>query len=92
MKVTRVKIDDYCPSEYGVCASATVYLDKSLVIHHLKVINGKGGLFIAFPNSGGKSTNEGGKKRYIDIVHPCTEDLRQEIESKVLEKYKTYEL
>lgn len=94
MKVTRVKINDYTPNDYGTCASVTVYLDNSLVIHQLRVINGKGGLFVAFPNTGDMKLygdkNGGTKKRYNDIVHPCTEELRKEIVNKVLEKYVNY--
>ena len=94
MKVTRVKINSYTPNSYGTCASVTVYLDNSLVIHQIRVVNGKRGLFIAFPNTGNmklySKNGEKGKKRYDDIVHPCTEDLRKEITEKVLEAYEGY--
>ena len=91
MKVTKVKINSCTPKEYGICASVTVYLDNSLVIHQVHVINGKGVLFVAFPNTGNirtKKEEDGSvKRRYMDIVHTCSEKLRLEITNKVLECY-----
>lgn len=86
MTITGVNIDKYTPKEKGICASATVYFDNELVIHQIHVISGDGGLFVAFPNNG-KVIKSKGTKRYKDIAHPCTDDLRVKIKEAVINEY-----
>ena len=70
MEVTRVKIDKYTPDE-PMKANCTVVLDNSLCIHQIHVIEGKNGLFIAFPNTGDMKLYRK-SKRFVSIAHPCT--------------------
>ena len=86
MKVTDVKIDKYEPKDTGICADCTITLDNCLRIHHIHVINGAKGMFVAFPNTGDmkKFANS---KLFVDIVHPVNSSLRAHIEEHVLRAY-----
>ena len=86
MVVTRVTTNSITPQESGVCGEFTIVLDNSLCIHKVKVINGEKGYFISFPNIGGAKNMPDGK-RFFDVVHPTNNELRQDIQSKVLEQY-----
>lgn len=85
MEVTRVKIDRLTPDRQ-VKATATIVLDDVLCVHQLRVVEGKNGLFVGFPN-GGSYTMVDGRKRYVDIVHTFDEQLRERIQNSILEKY-----
>lgn len=80
MKVTNVNLKKV-ENQGNLKAYATIILDDSLVIHNLKVIEGKENLFVAFPSQ--KGTDE----KYRDLVHPISSDLRKSIESEILAKY-----
>ena len=80
MKVTNVNLKKV-ENQGNLKAYATIILNDSLVIHNLKVIEGKEKLFVAFPSQ--KGTDD----KYRDIVHPILSDLRKSIESEILAKY-----
>lgn len=86
MVVTRATADRLTPKDEGVCAEFSVVLDNALCIHKVRVISGKSGLFVAFPNYD-CIDNKSGKKRYKDVVHPISNSLRQSIQDKVLSEY-----
>lgn len=86
MKVTNVIVDKLSKETNGVCGEFSVVLDNSLCIHKVLVINGEKGLFVAFPHSGTKYT-EDNIKRYEDVVHPINTKLRYSIQSAVINKY-----
>lgn len=86
MKVTKLIRCNLTPKDSGVCGEYSIILDDELCIHQVRVINGKKGLFIAFPN-GGTVNEQDGKRRYADIVHPVNEKLRQYIKEVVLKDY-----
>jgi len=80
MKVTNVrvkKIDD----KNRLKAVATITFDECFVIHELRLIEGQNGLFVAMPS---KKNNRG---EFRDVCHPITKELREEIESIVIEAY-----
>lgn len=86
MKVTRVVPNSVTPQERGICGEFTVTLDDLLCIHRILVVNGEKGLFITFPNVG--DTRRGKQpKRYVDVVHPVDNSLRQHIQAEVLSRY-----
>lgn len=87
MQITNIRFDKLEPKDSGVCAEATIFLDNILCIHKVSVVNGKKGLFIAFPNTGNMKRYKNAK-RYFDIVHPIDKSLRQYIENEVIFKYK----
>jgi|GEM_PF-1090601 len=61
---------------------ATVTLDNSMVIHNIRVMEGKNGLFISYPQ---QKTTTGD---YAEVITPA-KHMRNKIEEKVLEEYKS---
>lgn len=86
MQVTKIEVSNVSPKESGICAEVSIILDNALCVSNIHVINGKKGLFIAFPNTGQMRLHKG-SKRYKDIVYPISKSFRQDIESKVLTVY-----
>ena len=80
MKVTNVNLKKV-EEQGAVKAYATIILDDSLAIHNIRLIEGKGKLFIAFPSHKDKNEN------YHDYVHPIISELRETIEKTILDKY-----
>ena len=79
MEVTEVKI--FPVQEDRLKAYAAITFDNCFIIRDLKVINGNNGLFVAMPSKKRKDVT------YRDTDHPLNNEMRQMIESKVLEEY-----
>jgi stage V sporulation protein G len=62
-------------------AYVTVTFDDCLVVHNVKIIEGKNGVFIAMPS---RKTRAG---EYKDVAHPIHPEFRTELQNKILEKY-----
>ena len=91
MKITKVRVDSYTPSPKGICASMSVYFDSELVVHRVHVINGKKGLFVAFPNTGEYVMDgDNSRRKFVDVVHPCSETLRKEVNKAIIDAYENY--
>lgn len=86
MQITKIVTNNISPKESGVCGEFSVTLDDSLCIHKILVVSGEKGLFITFPNTG-EMRRFSKAKRYMDIVHPTNNSLRQYIQTEVLIKY-----
>jgi DNA-binding cell septation regulator SpoVG len=86
MEITRILTNSITPKTSGVCGEFSVVFDNSLCIHKILVVNGKKGLFITFPNDG-QSRDVNNTRRYVDIVHPTNNTLRQYIQQEVLSQY-----
>lgn len=80
MDVTDVRIRkiDY---EGKMKAVASVTFDGEFVVHDIKVIDGRNGLFIAMPS---KKMGEGD---FRDIAHPLTSETRNKIKEAILDAY-----
>ncbi|MDY6304711.1 MAG: septation regulator SpoVG [Oribacterium sp.] len=63
-------------------AVASVTFDNEFVVHDIKVLEGAKGLFIAMPS---RKTSDG---EYRDIAHPIKTELRDSMQSAILEKYR----
>lgn len=86
MKITDIRL---CRinAEGRVKAIASITLDNEFVIHDIRIMNSKNGLFVAMPS---KRTPEG---TFRDIVHPLTSAMRETIQGLVLKEYlETYEM
>lgn len=81
MKITDVRIKLF-EREDKLKAVASITIDECFVVHDIKVIDGKEGLFISMPSK----KNPDGKHK--DIAHPIKQETRAEIESLILEAYK----
>lgn len=60
---------------------AAITIDECFVIHELRIIDGKNGLFVAMPSR--KMPNG----EYKDVAHPINTETRSMIENEVLETF-----
>ena len=60
---------------------ASVTIDDSVVISEIKIVNGKNGLFVSFPNRRLPSGE------YKDIAFPITKEARKQIVDEILAEY-----
>jgi len=80
MEITKVEIRPM-RNEGNLKAFCSVVFDDVFIVHSVKVIQGKEGLFVAMPS------REIGKGEYRDIAHPIDNDFRLKLEKMVLERY-----
>lgn len=80
LNVTDVRIRKML-SEGKMKAIVSVTIDDAFVIHDVKVVDGQNGLFVAMPS---RKTPAG---EFRDIAHPISQQARDIIQSKVLDKY-----
>ena len=62
-------------------AVASITIDDEIVVHDIKVINGKDGYFLSMPR---RKVNDG---EYKDIVHPIKTEVRVELTKLILDAY-----
>lgn len=80
MKITEVrakKID----GDNRLVGIAAITIDNCFVVHELRIIEGKNGLFVAMPSR--KMPNG----EYKDVAHPINSETRAMIEKAVLETF-----
>ena len=85
MKITDVRVRMVTKDDAKLKAVASITIDDCFVVHDIKVINGKDGLFISMPS---RKTPEG---EYKDIVHPINTDTREHIRTAILNAYNSAE-
>lgn len=86
MKITDVEFITFTPQKAGICAEAVITFDNTLLVHHIRIISGKDGIFVAYPNSGW-GYDDNGKRHYRDIVHPRTKQIREDFEKHIVDAY-----
>lgn len=79
VKITEVRIT--VRNEEKLKAFASITFDDSFVVRGLKVINGSQGYFVSMPSRKRKDGS------YQDIAHPINNEMRKEIEDKVLDTF-----
>jgi stage V sporulation protein G len=80
MQITELrsrKVED----EGKLRAYVTVTFDNCFVVHNVKIIEGKSGLFIAMPS---RKTANG---EYKDVAHPISPEFRTELQNKIVSEY-----
>ena len=80
MQITELRLRKV-ENEGKLKAYVTVTFDNCFVVHNVKIIEGKTGLFIAMPS---RKTANG---EYKDVAHPISPDFRSELQNKILEEY-----
>ncbi|KYH34356.1 putative septation protein SpoVG [Clostridium tepidiprofundi DSM 19306] len=80
MQITDVRIRKIS-ADSKMKAIVSVTFDNEFVVHDIKVIEGKNGLFIAMPS---RKTPSG---EFKDITHPINTETRQKIQDAILEEY-----
>ena len=81
MNITDVRIRKV-GDEGKMKAVASVTFDGEFVVHDIKVIEGRNGLFIAMPS---RKTADG---EYKDIAHPIKTETRAELIDVILKAFK----
>ena len=80
MQITELRIRKVT-SEGKLKAYVTVTFDNCFVVHNVKIIEGKSGLFIAMPS---RKTANG---EYKDVAHPISPEFRTELQNKIIAEY-----
>lgn len=80
MQITELRIRKV-EGEGKLRAYVTVTFDNCFVVHNVKIIDGKSGLFIAMPS---RKTSSG---EYKDVAHPISPDFRAMLQDKILSEY-----
>ena len=80
MNITDVRVRKIL-TEGKMKAIVSETLDDAFVIHDVKVVDGQNGLFVAMPS---RKTPTG---EFRDIAHPISQEARDLLQSRVLEKY-----
>jgi stage V sporulation protein G len=80
MQITDIRIRKV-NSEGKLKAYVTVTFDDCFVVHNVKVIEGKTGVFIAMPS---RKTKTG---EYKDVAHPIHSDFRTMLQERILDAY-----
>ena len=80
MQVTEIRIRKV-EGEGKLKAYVTVTFDDCFVVHNVKIIEGKAGLFIAMPS---RKTASG---EFKDVVHPISPEFRQALQDKIVAEY-----
>ena len=80
MQITELRIRKV-EDEGKLRAYVTVTFDNCFVVHNVKIIEGKRGLFIAMPS---RKTANG---EYKDVAHPISPEFRTELQNKILDEF-----
>jgi stage V sporulation protein G len=80
MQVTEIRIRKV-GGEGKLKAYVTVTFDNCFVVHNVKIIEGKTGVFIAMPS---RKTASG---EYKDVAHPISMEFRNELQEKIVSEY-----
>ena len=84
MKITDVRVNEY--SNKAVRGFASITIDDELVVTGFRILEGKKGLFLAFPSQAGKDGE------YYDTTFPLNKDTRGYISDEILAAYEALDL
>lgn len=80
MEITDIRVRKVA-GEGKLKAYVTITFDDCFVVHNVKIIEGKSGVFIAMPS---RKTRAG---EYKDVAHPIHPDFRAVLQQKILDHY-----
>lgn len=81
MNITDIRVRLVSNNNDKLKAVASITIDDEIVVHDIKVINGKDGYFLSMPS---RKTNEG---EFKDIVHPIKTEVREALKEKIIAAY-----
>lgn len=81
MRISDVRIRLVNKDDTRLKAVASITIDECFVVHDIKLIDGKEGLFMSMPS---RKTPDG---EYKDIVHPINTETREAIRGAIMEAY-----
>lgn len=80
MKITDIRVRLVNDND-KLKAVASITIDDELVVHDIKLINGKDGYFLSMPN------RKSGDGKFKDIVHPIKTDVRESLKDQIVFAY-----
>jgi stage V sporulation protein G len=80
MEITDIKVKKV-NADGKLKAYVSLTFDNCFVVHNLKVIEGKDGIFVAMPN---RKTKKG---EFKDIAHPINSECRNFIQTRIIDEY-----
>lgn len=80
MNITDVRVKVLANKDSKIKGFVTITFDNQIVVHGIKVLEGEKGLFLGFPS---KKKDD----KYVDIIHPISEDVRKSITDIVIAKF-----
>ncbi len=80
MKITDIRVR-LVNNNDKLKAVASITIDDELVVHDIKVINGKDGYFLSMPS---RKTDDG---KFKDIVHPIKTEVRESLKEQIMAEY-----
>ena len=80
MEITDIRVRKVA-GEGKLKAYVTITFDNCFVVHNVKIIEGKTGIFIAMPS---RKTRTGD---YKDVAHPINPEFRAIMHSSIIDKY-----
>ena len=80
LNITDVRVKKF-NGQNRLKAIAAITIDECFVVHELRIIDGKAGLFVAMPSR--KMPNG----EFKDVAHPINQETRNQIENAVIEAY-----
>ncbi|HIT62025.1 MAG TPA: septation regulator SpoVG [Candidatus Caccovivens faecavium] len=80
MKITDIRVR-LVNNNDKLKAVASITIDDELVVHDIKVINGKDGYFLSMPS---RKSDDG---KFKDIVHPIKTEVRESLKEQILAAY-----
>ncbi|PQP79757.1 septation protein SpoVG [Candidatus Phytoplasma phoenicium] len=80
LQITDVRVKS-SKKQSRLKGTASITFNNSFVIHNIKIIDGKNGMFVAMPST------KNLKGVYLDIVHPINSDTRQMIEKHIKDAF-----
>ncbi len=80
MEITDVRVKKF-NGQSRLKAIAAITFDDCFVVHELRIIDGKAGLFVAMPSR--KMPNG----EFKDVAHPINQETRNRIEAVVIDAY-----
>lgn len=79
------KIDNLVDNNTNLRAFASITVGGAVAVHGLRVMDSKKGLFVSMPSYSYEDHN--GETKYADYAHPISKEVRDAINTKVLDAY-----
>jgi len=79
LKITEVRITK-TTGEGSLKGFASVTFEDAFVVHGLRIIEGKSGIFVSMPNRKVKDA-------YKDVAHPIKKEFKEELEVAVMAEF-----
>ncbi len=86
MKISDIRVRIVKNETSKIKASVSLTIDDAIIVHDIKVIEGReeGTYFIAMPS---RKTNEEGEAKYKDTVHPANTETREMLSELILKAF-----